>query len=87
MEGKEVRLGAAATAFWSVATTSTSNGSVNGMHDSFMPMSGGVVILDMMINAFYGGVGVGILKLFYLYHHRRFYFRIDGGTNTGIYGT
>ena len=64
MEGKEVRLGAAATALWSVATTSTSNGSVNGMHDSLTPMSGGVVILDMMINALYGGVGVGLLNYF-----------------------
>lgn len=64
MEGKEIRLGAAATAFWSVATTSTSNGSVNGMHDSLTPMSGGVVILDMMINALYGGVGVGLLNYF-----------------------
>jgi potassium-transporting ATPase potassium-binding subunit len=64
MEGKEVRLGAAATALWSVATTSTSNGSVNGMHDSLTPMSGGVILLDMMINALYGGVGVGILNYF-----------------------
>jgi len=64
MEGKEVRLGSAATAFWSVATTSTSNGSVNGMHDSLTPMSGGIVILDMMINALYGGVGVGLLNFF-----------------------
>jgi K+-transporting ATPase ATPase A chain len=64
LEGKEVRLGAAATAFWSVATTSTSNGSVNGMHDSLTPISGGVVILDMMINALYGGVGVGLLNYF-----------------------
>ncbi|MFC0774030.1 potassium-transporting ATPase subunit KdpA [Terrimonas alba] len=64
MEGKEMRFGAAATAFWSVATTSTSNGSVNGMHDSLTPISGGVVILDMMINALYGGVGVGLLNYF-----------------------
>ncbi len=64
MEGKEVRLGAAATAFWSVATTSTSNGSVNGMHDSLTPMSGAVVLIDMMINALYGGVGVGLLNYF-----------------------
>ncbi|MFT4154843.1 potassium-transporting ATPase subunit KdpA [Parafilimonas sp.] len=63
-EGKEVRLGAAATAYWSVITTSTSNGSVNGMHDSLMPLSGGVVLLDMMINALYGGVGVGLLNYF-----------------------
>jgi K+-transporting ATPase ATPase A chain len=64
MEGKELRFGAAATAFWSVATTSTSNGSVNGMHDSLTALSGGVVILDMMINALYGGVGVGLLNYF-----------------------
>lgn len=64
MEGKEVRFGAAATALWSVATTSTSNGSVNGMHDSLTPISGGIVILDMMINALYGGVGVGLLNYF-----------------------
>jgi potassium-transporting ATPase potassium-binding subunit len=66
MEGKELRFGAASTAYWSVITTSTSNGSVNGMHDSLMPLSGGVVILDMMINALYGGVGVGILN-YYIY--------------------
>jgi len=64
MEGKEVRLGSAATALWSVVTTSTSNGSVNGMHDSLLPMSGGIVMIDMWINALYGGVGVGILNYF-----------------------
>jgi K+-transporting ATPase ATPase A chain len=66
MEGKEIRLGSAATAYWSVATTSTSNGSVNGMHDSLMPLSGGIVLIDMMINALYGGVGVGLLN-FYIF--------------------
>lgn len=64
MEGKEVRLGAAATGYWSIATTATSNGSVNGMHDSTMPLSGFAQILDMMINSFYGGVGVGLLNYF-----------------------
>jgi K+-transporting ATPase ATPase A chain len=64
MEGKEVRIGSAATALWSVSTTSTSNGSVNGMHDSLTPISGGVATLDMMINALYGGVGVGLLNFF-----------------------
>ncbi|MGZ3898666.1 MAG: potassium-transporting ATPase subunit KdpA [Flavisolibacter sp.] len=64
MEGKEVRFGPAATAYWSIATTATSNGSVNGMHDSTMPLSGMAQMLDMMINAFYGGVGVGFLNFF-----------------------
>jgi len=66
MEGKEIRLGSAATAYWSVITTSTSNGSVNGMHDSLMPLSGGIVLVDMWINALYGGVGVGLLN-FYIF--------------------
>ena len=35
-EGKEVRFGSAATALWSVSTTATSNGSINGMHDSMI---------------------------------------------------
>jgi K+-transporting ATPase ATPase A chain len=64
MEGKETRLGAPATAYWSVATTSTSNGSVDGMHDSLTPMSGAIILIDIMINALYGGVGVGLLNYF-----------------------
>lgn len=64
MEGKEVRFGPAASAFWGVSTTSTSNGSVNSMHDSHTPLSGGVFMLDMMINAIYGGVGVGFINFF-----------------------
>ncbi len=64
MEGKEVRLGAAASAYWGITTTATSNGSVNAMHDSMTPLSGAMQLLDMMINAFYGGVGVGFLNFF-----------------------
>ncbi len=64
MEGKEVRVGAAASGFWSIATTVISTGSVNSMHDSSMPLSGMNELLAMMINSFYGGVGVGILNFF-----------------------
>lgn len=64
MEGKEVRIGTAASSLWGVSTTSTSNGSVNSMHDSHTPISGGIFILDMMINAIYGGVGVGFINFF-----------------------
>lgn len=63
-EGKEMRFGPAASAFWGVSTTSTSNGSVNAMHDSFTPLAGGVLLLDMFINAIYGGVGVGLINFF-----------------------
>ena len=34
------------------------------MHDSYMPLSGMNMLLAMMINSFYGGVGVGILNYF-----------------------
>ena len=66
MEGKEVRFGAAASAYWSIATTVISTGSVNSMHDSFMPLSGMNQLLGMMVNCFYGGVGVGFLN-FYIF--------------------
>jgi K+-transporting ATPase ATPase A chain len=66
MEGKEVRFGAAASAYWGISSTVTSNGSVNSMHDSMMPVSGMAQMFDMMINAFYGGVGVGYLN-FYIF--------------------
>ena len=64
MEGKETRLGPGATALWSVTTTVTSNGSVNGMHDSTMPLSGMVEMLNMQINTWFGGVGVGWMNYF-----------------------
>ncbi|MBS1352387.1 MAG: potassium-transporting ATPase subunit KdpA [Coprobacter sp.] len=64
MEGKEIRLGAGGTALWSVVTTVTSNGSVNGMHDSTMPLSGMIEMLNMQINTWFGGVGVGWMNYF-----------------------
>ena len=64
MEGKEIRIGAATSGFWSIVTTVISTGSVNSMHDSSMPLSGMNELLAMMINSFYGGAGVGILNFF-----------------------
>lgn len=60
MEGKEVRFGADASALWASLTTQTSNGSVNAMHDSLAPLTGGVAIVDMLVNAVWGGVGCGL---------------------------
>lgn len=64
MEGKEIRFGSAASSLWAVVTTSTSNGSVNAMHDSLTPLTGGILMLDMSMNALYGGVGVGFINFF-----------------------
>ncbi|PYE82287.1 potassium-transporting ATPase subunit KdpA [Pseudoroseicyclus aestuarii] len=61
LEGKEMRFGAALSALWGAATTAASNGSVNAMHDSFMPLSGLVFLVNMMIGeVIFGGVGAGL---------------------------
>jgi potassium-transporting ATPase potassium-binding subunit len=64
LEGKEVRFGADATALWAALTTGTSNGSVNGMHDSFSALGGLIPQISMFLNDIYGGVGVGFINMF-----------------------
>jgi len=60
LEGKELRFGAAAGPVWSVLTTSTSNGSVNAMHDSFTPLGMVAPLLQMQVGeVIFGGVGSG----------------------------
>jgi K+-transporting ATPase ATPase A chain len=61
MEGKEVRFGAPSTAAWAAMTTGASNGSVNGMHSSLMPLGGGVTMFLMQLGEILpGGIGSGI---------------------------
>jgi K+-transporting ATPase ATPase A chain len=64
MEGKETRFGIANSALWAVATTAASNGSVNSMHDSFMPLGGLVPLWLMQLGeVVFGGVGSGLYGL------------------------
>ena len=57
MEGKEVRFGIVNSALWATATTAASNGSVNSMHDSYMPLGGlGPMWLMQLGEIIYGGV-------------------------------
>jgi K+-transporting ATPase ATPase A chain len=61
MEGKEVRFGIANSALFATATTDTSCGAVNAMHDSFMPIGGLVPLVNMMLGeVIFGGVGSGL---------------------------
>lgn len=62
MEGKEQRFTPQATALWSSLTTQTSNGSVNGMHDSLAPLTGLVAMANMLINSIWGGIGCGLAQ-------------------------
>jgi K+-transporting ATPase ATPase A chain len=64
LEGKEVRFGPASCGLWASATTGTSNGSVNCMHDSFTPIGGMWPMLQMMLGEVSpGGVGVGLMGI------------------------
>jgi len=61
MEGKEARFGIANSAIWAVTTTAIANGSVNSMHDSYMPLSGMIPLWLIQIGEVdFGGVGCGL---------------------------
>jgi K+-transporting ATPase ATPase A chain len=61
MEGKETRFGIVNSAIWAVATTAASNGSVNSMHDSYMPIGGMIQMWLMQLGeVVFGGVGSGL---------------------------
>ncbi|HUO55727.1 MAG TPA: potassium-transporting ATPase subunit KdpA [Rhodoblastus sp.] len=64
MEGKEVRFGAALSAFYAAVTTGLSCGAVNAMHDSFTPLGGFVpLFLIQLGEVLPGGVGSGLYGL------------------------
>jgi K+-transporting ATPase ATPase A chain len=61
MEGKEVRFGIARTVLVATATTGTSTGAANGMHDSLTPLGGLVTLIMMQFGeVILGGVGTGL---------------------------
>ncbi|KFF50408.1 potassium ABC transporter ATPase [Gammaproteobacteria bacterium MFB021] len=61
LEGKELRFGSDLSALWGSWTTQTSNGSVNAMLDSFNPLGGLGLLMDMFVNVTFGGIGVGLI--------------------------
>jgi K+-transporting ATPase ATPase A chain len=64
LEGKEQRFGSALTAFWSVVTTATMCGAVNGMQDSMMPQGIFSNLFNMFLQIVWGGQGTGTAYLF-----------------------
>ncbi|OCC11297.1 potassium-transporting ATPase subunit KdpA [Streptomyces sp. PTY087I2] len=61
MEGKEQRFGEGSSSLFAVSTTMTSTGSVNSFHDSYSGLSGGILLLGMMLGEIApGGVGSGL---------------------------
>lgn len=65
MEGKETRFGVVNSIIWSVATTASSNGSINCMLSSLSPLSGGISLFNIMLGEIiFGGVGAGMYGMF-----------------------
>jgi potassium-transporting ATPase potassium-binding subunit len=64
LEGKEVRFGMVASNLFTVATTATSCGAVNSMHDSLTPL-GGMIPLSLILlgEIIFGGVGSGLYTM------------------------
>ena len=61
MEGKEQRFGVMNSMLFACATTGTSCGAVNSMHDSFMPLAGLMPLWNLMLGCIvFGGVGAGL---------------------------
>jgi K+-transporting ATPase ATPase A chain len=61
MEGKEQRFGVMNSVLFAVATTGTSCGAVNSMHDSFTPLAGLMPLWNLMLGCIvFGGVGAGL---------------------------
>jgi len=61
MEGKEVRFGAPSSAVWTAFTTGASDGGVNAMHESYMPLGGGMAMFMIELGEILpGGVGSGL---------------------------
>ncbi len=64
MEGKEVRFGIPGSALFANATTGTSTGAVNSMHDSYTGLGGGGTMLNMLLGEMTpGGVGTGLYSI------------------------
>jgi len=61
MEGKEQRFGVMNSVLFAVATTGTSCGAVNAMHDSFTPLAGLMPLWNLLLGCIvFGGVGAGL---------------------------
>jgi potassium-transporting ATPase potassium-binding subunit len=61
MEGKEVRFGIAGSALFAEASTASSDGAVDAMHDSFLPLSGAILFGNMMVDeVIIGAPGSGL---------------------------
>jgi K+-transporting ATPase ATPase A chain len=61
LEGKETRFGVMNSVLWGISCTAIDNGSVNSMHDSWMPLAGLMPMWNILVGEiFFGGIGCGM---------------------------
>ncbi len=64
MEGKEVRFGVGQSSLYATLSTASSDGAVDSMHDSYLPLSGLVMMANMMMDeVIVGGPGSGLFGI------------------------
>ena len=64
MEGKEVRFGITSSVLTAVTTSNGATGSYNSMHDSYSPLGGMVLLVNMLLGEIiFGGLGSGIYSI------------------------
>lgn len=64
LEGKEIRFGVPGSSLFSSLTTDTSCGASNSQHDSFTPLGGLILLVNMLLGEVaFGGVGVGLFGM------------------------
>ena len=64
MEGKEIRFGVAQSSLYAAVSTASSDGAVEAMFDSFMPLGGLVAMTNMMLDeVIVGGPGSGLFGI------------------------
>jgi len=64
LEGKENRFTTFESTLYGVTTTCIANGAVNSMHDSYTPIGGMVLLLNMQLGEIiFGGIGSGLYSI------------------------
>ncbi len=86
MEGKEIRIGSHFSAFYSGINSCIPAGTVTGMHDSYMPLSGLCMLSGMQIDAFFGGLGTGWINFFLALVIAIFIGSLMTGRTPGLFG-
>ncbi|MEB3243338.1 MAG: potassium-transporting ATPase subunit KdpA [Cyanobacteriota bacterium] len=63
LQGKELRFGPALSGFWTAVTTASMTGAVNGALDAAMPLTLLTALSNLVLQAVFGGLGLGVAYL------------------------